>query len=49
VRRPFLHSAELSFEHPLTHERLRFQSPLPPDLLDAAEWARGTGGEGAGN
>ncbi len=30
--RPFLHAASLSFEHPLTGERLRFESPLPDDL-----------------
>ena len=40
VARPFLHSAELSFDHPTTGERMRFQSPLPPDLAEAARWAR---------
>jgi len=30
--RPFLHAAELSFEHPATGERLTFTSPLPDDL-----------------
>jgi 23S rRNA pseudouridine1911/1915/1917 synthase len=38
--RLFLHSAELAFDHPLTGERLRFRSPLPPDLAEVAEWAR---------
>ena len=46
VSRPFLHSAELSFEHPVTGERLRFHSPLPPDLAEAARWARETSAEG---
>lgn len=37
--RPFLHAAELQFEHPGTGERVTFHSPLAPDLqawLDAA-------------
>jgi 23S rRNA pseudouridine1911/1915/1917 synthase len=32
LTRPFLHAAELSFDHPVTGERLTFLSPLPPDL-----------------
>ncbi len=32
LARPFLHAAELSFDHPTTGERLTFTSPLPPDL-----------------
>jgi len=38
--RPFLHAAELAFNHPATEERVTFTSPLAPDLqswLDAAE------------
>lgn len=31
--RPFLHAASLSFDHPVTGERLRFESPLPDDLV----------------
>jgi 23S rRNA pseudouridine1911/1915/1917 synthase len=42
VPRQFLHAAELEFEHPLRGERLRFTSPLPPDLQAAADWARAT-------
>jgi 23S rRNA pseudouridine1911/1915/1917 synthase len=34
LNRPFLHAAELSFDHPETGERLTFTSPLPPDLAD---------------
>jgi 23S rRNA pseudouridine1911/1915/1917 synthase len=30
--RPFLHAAELSFDHPSTAQRMRFSSPLPADL-----------------
>jgi 23S rRNA pseudouridine1911/1915/1917 synthase len=32
LTRPFLHAAELSFDHPATGERLQFTSPLPDDL-----------------
>jgi 23S rRNA pseudouridine1911/1915/1917 synthase len=39
--RQFLHAAQLSFEHPVSGERLRFTSPLPPDLAEIAVWARG--------
>jgi 23S rRNA pseudouridine1911/1915/1917 synthase len=38
--RPFLHAAELAFDHPTTGERITFTSPLAPDLqawLDKAE------------
>lgn len=39
LTRPFLHAAELAFDHPVTGERVVFTSPLAPDLqswLDAA-------------
>lgn len=32
LARPFLHAEELAFEHPMTGERVRFTSPLAPDL-----------------
>ena len=32
LTRPFLHAAELTFDHPATGERLTFTSPLPEDL-----------------
>lgn len=32
LRRPFLHAAELAFDHPRTGERVTFTSPLAPDL-----------------
>jgi 23S rRNA pseudouridine1911/1915/1917 synthase len=32
IDRPFLHAAALAFDHPATHERVHFTSPLPPDL-----------------
>ena len=31
--RPFLHAAHLSFEHPVSGERLAFDAPLPADLV----------------
>lgn len=39
LTRPFLHAAELAFDHPTSGERVTFTSPLAPDLrawLDAA-------------
>ncbi|MHB1170855.1 MAG: RluA family pseudouridine synthase, partial [Longimicrobiales bacterium] len=39
--RQFLHATELQLAHPRTGEHLRFEAPLPPDLAEAAEWARG--------
>ena len=32
LERPFLHARHLEFVHPVTGERLRFDSPLPEDL-----------------
>jgi 23S rRNA pseudouridine1911/1915/1917 synthase len=32
VDRPFLHAAELAFDHPTSGARCRFESPLPPEL-----------------
>ena len=37
LHRPFLHAGLLAFDHPATGERLRFEEPLPPDLLDVLE------------
>jgi 23S rRNA pseudouridine1911/1915/1917 synthase len=40
LSRPFLHAAELAFDHPTSGDRVTFSSPLAPDLqawLDAAE------------
>ena len=31
--RPFLHAAVLGFEHPATGEHVRFEEPLPPELI----------------
>lgn len=39
--RQFLHAHELSFRHPVTHQNMRFVSPLPPDLAEIVCWARG--------
>jgi 23S rRNA pseudouridine1911/1915/1917 synthase len=35
-----LHAAELGFEHPLTGKKLRFESPLPKDLMQLLERLR---------
>ncbi|MEO7398399.1 MAG: RluA family pseudouridine synthase [Ilumatobacteraceae bacterium] len=32
--RPFLHAAELGFNHPVTGAAMTFSSPLPPDLIE---------------
>jgi 23S rRNA pseudouridine1911/1915/1917 synthase len=32
LARPFLHAHHLEFDHPITGERLSFDSPLPTDL-----------------
>jgi 23S rRNA pseudouridine1911/1915/1917 synthase len=34
LARPALHAAALALTHPVSGERLRFESPLPPDLAD---------------
>jgi 23S rRNA pseudouridine1911/1915/1917 synthase len=38
--RPALHAARLAFTHPATGERLRFESPLPPDMKELIEGLR---------
>ncbi len=52
LKRPFLHSWRLAFDHPLTGERLTFEEPLPEDLEGALRIARspieGDGGVGSG-
>ncbi len=40
LKRHFLHAAHLCFDHPRTGERLCFDSPLPPGLLDILEKLR---------
>lgn len=39
VTRQFLHAHRLVFEHPLTGEPMRLESPLPEPLAGAAAWA----------
>ena len=34
LARPFLHAEHLAFEHPISGERIEFDSPLPSDLAD---------------
>jgi 23S rRNA pseudouridine1911/1915/1917 synthase len=40
LRRQFLHAHRLAFDHPLSGERLAFESALPGDLAAALEAAR---------
>ena len=40
LRRQFLHSRRLAFDHPATGERVSFSSELPPDLAEALDSAR---------
>jgi 23S rRNA pseudouridine1911/1915/1917 synthase len=40
LERQFLHAHRLAFEHPLSGERLSFESELPADLLAALQAAR---------
>jgi 23S rRNA pseudouridine1911/1915/1917 synthase len=39
--RPFLHAAELSFDHPASGERVTFESGLPPALAELLATLRG--------
>ena len=39
LRRQFLHAHRLAFDHPVSAERLSFESPLPDDLAAALEAA----------
>jgi 23S rRNA pseudouridine1911/1915/1917 synthase len=41
--RIFLHAAVLSFDHPVSRERLSFSSPLPEDLAGVLERASHAG------
>jgi 23S rRNA pseudouridine1911/1915/1917 synthase len=40
LTRPFLHSARLTFDHPITGERVALEEPLPEDLTAALERLR---------
>lgn len=42
--RPFLHSSQIGFTHPLTAERIEVEEPLPRELEDALARARSLGG-----
>ena len=41
LARPFLHSAKIGFEHPVTGERIELEDPLPEDLAEALRRVRG--------
>lgn len=38
-----LHAFCLSFDHPVTHQRMNFEAPLPPDIEAILRWLRGLG------
>ncbi len=40
LKRQFLHAAELAFDHPVTGERLQFESPLPVGLQNIMDKLR---------
>lgn len=40
IPRQFLHATRLVFDHPVSGERMDFESPLPDDLASVAQWAR---------
>jgi 23S rRNA pseudouridine1911/1915/1917 synthase len=44
LERQFLHASRLGFVHPVTHEKLEFNSDLPDDLKAALERARADAG-----
>jgi 23S rRNA pseudouridine1911/1915/1917 synthase len=37
MSRPFLHAVTLAFDHPATGERMSFESPLAPELVDVLD------------
>jgi 23S rRNA pseudouridine1911/1915/1917 synthase len=37
LSRFFLHAASLTFEHPVTHQTTKVESPLPPELSRVLE------------
>jgi 23S rRNA pseudouridine1911/1915/1917 synthase len=39
-KRQALHAAKLAFEHPVTRERVQFESPIPADLADLLDALR---------
>ena len=40
LARPALHAQTLGFSHPITGERMHFDSPLPQDFEDALQRLR---------
>lgn len=46
LKRQALHAFRLAFDHPTTGERIVLEAPLPDDIRQAAESARGAGGDG---
>ena len=48
IDRPALHAHTLAFDHPASGAKMRFLSPLPPDIIAACERLRREGGPGGG-
>ncbi|HEY6568410.1 MAG TPA: RluA family pseudouridine synthase [Actinomycetota bacterium] len=46
LERPFLHSASVAFDHPMTGERVEVTEPLPQDLEEALQKARALDADG---
>ena len=42
LERPFLHAWRLGFTHPVTHDRVELEDPLPGDLERALDRLRGS-------
>lgn len=40
ITRQALHASELSFQHPITHEQMTFQAPLPQDITHLIQKAQ---------
>ena len=41
LRGQALHAFRLSFDHPTSGERLRFEAPMPADMAALLSWLRG--------
>lgn len=48
LARQALHARRLEIEHPVTHERMRFESPLPADIVATLTALRGVSGGNEG-
>ena len=46
--RQCLHAQTLTFQHPRTHETMRFEAPMPDDITALLEWLRANRSPGGG-